>query len=373
MKETMGQIIKRLRKERGFTQEELAEQVGVTFQAISKWENDTGMPDISQVIPLATVFDVSTDVLFGRYGVNDNEEVFALIRHARSLVDGLTSVQSLRQCYDALHEGLKTYPNNMALLMQCLEAGIALSYPENDCYDAERGADIYKSCIREADLVIKYGNNTTDVLRAHMIMVLLHAAYGNAEAAKTHAEHFPWRSDMTIHKMNAYISHFETDYEAKAKHCQTDYMYHFEAMLDDIVELSGCYDALGNTTDAISVLKQAIVPIDSTAYGTDVRPHFHYREQGDIYALIAKLYLKTGDENSALEQLAKMVDYDIAASKIKPDAKVDSPLLRSVDYNFYWLPPNVGERLRKKLNNPTFESLHNHPMFEELLVKAKNI
>ena len=40
MKETMGQIIKRLRKERNLTQEELAEQLGVTFQAVSKWEND---------------------------------------------------------------------------------------------------------------------------------------------------------------------------------------------------------------------------------------------------------------------------------------------------------------------------------------------
>lgn len=40
MKETMGQIIRRLRKERNLTQDELAEQLGVTFQAISKWEND---------------------------------------------------------------------------------------------------------------------------------------------------------------------------------------------------------------------------------------------------------------------------------------------------------------------------------------------
>ena len=84
MQETMGQIIKRLRKERGYTQEELAEQIGVTFQAVSKWENDTGMPDISQIIPLATVFDDSTDVLFGMYGTNNAEEVQKIISKAQS-------------------------------------------------------------------------------------------------------------------------------------------------------------------------------------------------------------------------------------------------------------------------------------------------
>ena len=65
MTNTIGQSIKKLRKERNLTQEELAEQLNVTAQAVSKWENETGLPDISQVVPLASVFGVSTDALFG--------------------------------------------------------------------------------------------------------------------------------------------------------------------------------------------------------------------------------------------------------------------------------------------------------------------
>ena len=160
MKETMGQIIRRLRKERNLTQEELAEQLGVTFQAVSKWENDTGMPDISQVVPIAHVFGVSTDVLFGTFGTNDTEEVWKIVNNAQALLSRPLTSESLFQKYLAVKEGLKLYPNNTILLMHCLETGLALSYPENDeLYDSERAEDIYKECVRYANLVISYSKN----------------------------------------------------------------------------------------------------------------------------------------------------------------------------------------------------------------------
>ena len=80
MSETMGQIIRRLRKERNLTQEELAQQLNVTFQAISRWENETGMPDISQIVPLSNVFGVTTDVLFGRDGMDGDEVIASFIK-----------------------------------------------------------------------------------------------------------------------------------------------------------------------------------------------------------------------------------------------------------------------------------------------------
>ena len=79
MHETMGQIIKRLRKERGLTQESLAERLGVTFQAVSKWETDAGMPDVSQIVPLANAFGVRTDVLFGLEGRDEGVVVQEII------------------------------------------------------------------------------------------------------------------------------------------------------------------------------------------------------------------------------------------------------------------------------------------------------
>lgn len=374
MQKTMGQIIRELRKERNLTQEELAEQLGVTFQAVSKWENDAGMPDISQVIPLATVFQVSTDVLFGIFGTNHAEEVDAIIREAYAQITYPADRESIRRWYDALHTGLEKYPNNTSLLMQCLEAGISLAYPENDCYDAENGEAIYKTCIREANIVIKYSQNTTDILRAHMIMVLLHAAYGNFQMAREHASAFPWRADMTIHEMNACIAHFEKEYAAENKCCQNDFMYHFEAMLDDLVEMGCCYYHLAAYEKAEYVFQQALAMIALVCKDEDPAPRFHCREYGDLYALLAEVYCKQNRPDDAIYALKKMVHYDVwELAKYTPGKKLNSPLLSEADRNFYWTNGVHRENLLRKLQNPNFAPLREDSRFTDLLQEAENI
>ena len=65
MEETLGKRIAQHRKRLGLTQEQLAEKLGVTAQAVSKWENDISCPDITTLPRLATLFGISTDTLLG--------------------------------------------------------------------------------------------------------------------------------------------------------------------------------------------------------------------------------------------------------------------------------------------------------------------
>ena len=60
---TLGEKLQKLRKARGWTQEELAEKVGVSRQSLSKWESDSTLPDTANVIILADLFGVSIDYL----------------------------------------------------------------------------------------------------------------------------------------------------------------------------------------------------------------------------------------------------------------------------------------------------------------------
>lgn len=60
---SMGELISGLRKEKGMTQRELAEQMNVTDKAVSKWERDLSCPDINSLPRLAEVLGISVEEL----------------------------------------------------------------------------------------------------------------------------------------------------------------------------------------------------------------------------------------------------------------------------------------------------------------------
>ncbi len=63
---TLGEKIAEKRRARGMTQEELAEKLGVTAQAVSKWENNNSYPDITLLPTIASLFETTIDALMSR-------------------------------------------------------------------------------------------------------------------------------------------------------------------------------------------------------------------------------------------------------------------------------------------------------------------
>ena len=66
MKETFGRRLSRFRKAKGLTQEDVAKQITISPQAVSKWENDISTPDILELSTLADILGVSVNELLGR-------------------------------------------------------------------------------------------------------------------------------------------------------------------------------------------------------------------------------------------------------------------------------------------------------------------
>lgn len=73
---TFSEKLKELRKQSGISQEKLAEKLGVSRQAVTKWERDSGVPDIENIMAISKLFDVSMDELFSNERSEKKERDF---------------------------------------------------------------------------------------------------------------------------------------------------------------------------------------------------------------------------------------------------------------------------------------------------------
>ena len=124
MNETIGNRIAKYRKEKGFTQEGLAEKLGVSSQAVSKWENDISCPDIGLLPPLCKLLGITTDELL----TGNSTAVRMLPERERKPLEELTfRVRINSVAGDKVRVNLP-----MTLLQAALELGLELPQLQND-------------------------------------------------------------------------------------------------------------------------------------------------------------------------------------------------------------------------------------------------
>ena len=92
----IGLFIKKLRKEKGLTQSELAEKLNISFQAVSKWENGETLPDTAILLDLCNELDTSVDTLLnGGVVINKNRKLIKV----ENIVNGFNHLASLKYCF----------------------------------------------------------------------------------------------------------------------------------------------------------------------------------------------------------------------------------------------------------------------------------
>ncbi|MBQ8616517.1 MAG: helix-turn-helix transcriptional regulator [Clostridia bacterium] len=115
MEVKLGEKIRTLRKQKNISQEVLAQVLGVTFQAVSKWETSAAMPDVAMIPAIASFFGVSTDELFDFNLIEQEKKVQELCWAAAEyrFSDPARSESMLR-------DALKQYPGNEVILNNLL-------------------------------------------------------------------------------------------------------------------------------------------------------------------------------------------------------------------------------------------------------------
>ena len=146
--ESMGSVIRRLRMERGWTQEALAERISVTSQAVSKWETEQSLPDISQVPLLARTFGVTTDELFG---MDNTVPPLALDGVGAYPWNPEKALAAWRQMEFAVKDGLPPHLSQEVFIWYFLYTGYRLANPESLLYCKEQAEEVLQKTLAFAE------------------------------------------------------------------------------------------------------------------------------------------------------------------------------------------------------------------------------
>ena len=118
----LGKKIRELRQRDGRTQETLAEAIGVTSQAVSRWEASGGYPDMEMIPSLANYFGVSIDELFGYNNERSKktDELAEKIEHMNTQNNGVNF--NIDECILKARDALIEFPGNEKLTVCIYEA-----------------------------------------------------------------------------------------------------------------------------------------------------------------------------------------------------------------------------------------------------------
>ena len=178
---SIGQNIKKYRKEKGYTQRELADLIGVSVQAISKWETDTGAPDISQVVPLASALDISTDALFD-YEHHTNPEDFEELRKDYHRQEVFRDQRDSAKNYKMLNAYFSAHPQNSEAASLCLKCLVDMIVAGKT---QDRGkSELIAECEKYANCIFKYETDIDTVFMNRFVLARGYAALGENEKAK---------------------------------------------------------------------------------------------------------------------------------------------------------------------------------------------
>lgn len=230
----IGNKIKILRKQRGITQEQLAESIGVSFQAVSKWENNIALPDITLAPLLASYFSVSMDELFG---FNLKEMECSVKKIADEAYKYRESNPS--ESRQILEEGLKKYPENDILLNSLL---YVLNYTENP-----------DETISIASKLIEKTNQRDIKYDALRFLAYAYKTKGDFKSAEVAIEQIP---EITFTKLTekAYLLSGKAKFEAAEK----QKLISLENLIQMMWKLAEYYDEIGKTDKAIKETEKAL-------------------------------------------------------------------------------------------------------------------
>ena len=346
---SFGKTIKDLRRKQDLTQERLAEILSISPQAISRWETDMAMPDISLIAPLCHLFNISADELLGIDRTRRKEAVRAICEQA----DQYARRGYLVEAREILEDGLQKYPDNGQIITE-------LMFVSSWQKDAT-GDDKY---LHEA---IQWGEKllaqSTDDQQRHSAIQVLCFCYrdsGRLDEAVKMAQSMP---PMSVSQEMLLSRIYSGDQAYHAKQNEAHDLLQFLSNRLDSMQTKLDSGEWAYTLDECAVLRDKRIALLHLLFENGDFGFYHthlceaHRDQAFYYA-------KKGEADKALEHLGLAAEHSIKFIT-SVNEECTSLLLRGMDPGTWAStdPDNDASRLLLKMDDAVFDFLRDNEAF----------
>lgn len=307
----IGDRIKELRKRDGRTQEELAANLGVTSQAVSRWEASGGYPDMEIIPSIASYFGVSIDALFGYDGIDRKKRIDSILSEVEEMKNRCAPSPEITA---VLRNAVSEFPGEERILFELANSlykqgwsdrgarGYTTNEDEYSHNDGEWNKDnpFWQESINISTNLLETSRDSNILMISRQNLVYLYRNIGQYNKAVEFAEAFP---DICISKQ--IMLYHGTDGEQSCKYAQyalMDLLSELKAVVTHILVLRHpikredyLSDNLRRIEKIIGVLKLFELIYDDGNMG------FYHSTVCDTYLWLAVLYCdaycNTGGDN----------------------------------------------------------------------------
>ncbi|MGN0611521.1 MAG: helix-turn-helix domain-containing protein [Ruminiclostridium sp.] len=320
----LGENLKKFRLKRELTQEQLADVLGVSAQAVSRWENGMTYPDITLLPTIANYFEITLDELMGMEDFKSEEQLKKLIAQ----LDENGSKGLIYENILLLRDAVKTYPTNYQLQFRLVQQltfcqyknGRGLSEEEQislNCEAAEIGNRILSHC---TDGVII--NKTTQQL------CYIYSSLGEKDKAIEYATKLP-----NIGCTDTVVLGDLYEGEQQKTHLKCAIKWYaavFWGVLRNLADLE-YKDETMSAAERIAIMKKALAILELVYENGDYLDYSY--TVSTTHRNIADMAMLEGDYELALASLEKAAEFAIMSDTLPEKAQHTSLLVNNLEYN----------------------------------------
>ena len=353
---TLNEQLKKLRREKGNTQEDLATHLGITIQAVSKWERGEGYPDITLLFPLAHYFKISVDELMGYNTEKIEQDILNTLKEYTSISKSYSNHHLAK---DFITKAYKKYPNDFRIMSEyawCIAGGFADN--DNQCL-----LDNYEELWKICEKLIYECNDSSIVLNAKGLKAkLLHAKGNTNEAIELLESNFSNSWDTASHRIEQLFQKDSPEYRYWNR------VNVYEYAQNTALKLGRAYWYSDGITDdeKVALCEKAIDALSCARKETN-EAYFALMEYDLIGTFIFRLAALRPD---LITDIARLLDKMLSSAKaltelIKTDDALKKFFSGKVNYN----PLKWEISQWKTTDHPQISKLRNEPNIVEIINK----